>query len=139
MIVSYEGIRGGILLREVNTEEEAFAEMRRYLKVNRISSTYTEVYWQKVNENIGVLTGHKRVAMARKPSGGATFGIYYEGRPTHLELGSEEKWGIKRPTPPFVGFNPDYYFRGDINENVCWYDEVAAYFDDLEKRKAGGE
>ena len=44
MIVSYEGIRGGLLLREIETEEEAFAEMRRYLEVNNISSNYTEVW-----------------------------------------------------------------------------------------------
>ena len=45
MIVSYEGVRGGLLLREVETEQEAFAEMRRYLEVNNIPSNCTEVYY----------------------------------------------------------------------------------------------
>ena len=38
MIVSYEGVRGGLLLREVKTEQEAFAEMRRFLEVNNITT-----------------------------------------------------------------------------------------------------
>ena len=51
MIVSYEGVRGGLLLREVETEQEAFAEMRRFLEVNNIPSNYTEVQWKEVDEN----------------------------------------------------------------------------------------
>ena len=138
MIVSYEGVRGGLLLREVETEEEAFAEMRRYLEVNNILSNYTEVYWKEVNENYGILARHKHIAMGSKPGGGgADFGIYYEGRPTHLELGSEEKWGIKREQYPSQK-NFSYYFKASENKYVCWYDEVTRYFQDLAERKAGG-
>lgn len=136
MIVSYEGVRGGLLLREVETEEEAFAEMRRYLEVNEIPSTYTEVEWKEIDANYEILARHKRVSMCCRPSGGVTFGIYYDGQPKHLELGSEEKWCIKREQYPFKNFS--YYYKASANKYVCWYDEVSAYFKDLEARKAGG-
>ena len=47
MIVSFEGKIGGVKLREVNTEQEAFAEMRRYLEINQIASNYTEIVWRE--------------------------------------------------------------------------------------------
>lgn len=138
MIVSYEGVRGGLLLREVETEEEAFAEMRRYLEVNRIPSVYTEVKWEEVNENYGILTRYKHVAMGGKTLGdGADFGIYYEGQPTHLELGSEEKWGIDRDKFT-LRYEVSHHFKPSENKFVCWYDEVSRYFQDLAERKAGG-
>lgn len=140
MIVSYEGARtrGGLLLREVETEQEAFAEMRRFLEINNIPSNYTEVQWKEVNENYGILARHKHIAMGCEPGGGgADFGIYYEGQPAHLELGSEEKWGIKREQYPSQK-NFSYYFKASENKYVCWYDEVAKYFQDLAVRKAGG-
>ena len=137
MIVSYEGVRGGLLLREVETEQEAFAEMRRFLEVNNIPSNYTEVQWKEVDENYGILVRHKHIAMGCKPGGGgADFGIYYEGQPKHLELGSEEKWCIKREQYPHKNFS--YYYKPSENRYVCWYDEVAEYFRDLAVRRAGG-
>lgn len=139
MIVSYEGKRGGILLREVKNEQEAFAEMRRYLEVNNIPSNYTEIRWEEVNESRGILTRYKHVAMrcAKSSSDGVDFGIYYEGHPAHLELGSEEEWGIRRDQPP--PYNYSYHYKYSENKFVCWYDEIAEYLKDLAERKAGGE
>lgn len=136
MIVSYEGARGGILLKEVETEEEAFAEMRRYIKVNNIPSNCTEVQWVDVDENRGIFTRYKKVSMVNTIGHGVSFGIYYEGQPAHLELGSEEKWEIQRDDWP--SRNPSYYYKESENKFVCWYDEVARYLQDLAERKAGG-
>lgn len=137
MIVSYEGVRGGLLMREVNTEEEAFAEMRRFLKVNDLSSNFTTVSWAEANEDRGILARHKYVCMTNVLAEGASFGIYYEGHPTHFELGSEEKWGIKREKI-LLNRNLAYYYKSSASAYVCWYDEVTRYFQDLAERKAGG-
>lgn len=136
MIVSYEGVRGGLLLREVKTEEEAFTEMRRFLEVNRIPSVYTEVRWQDADERMGHLARHKRIYMGCKVDNGVTFGIYYDGQPRHLELGSEKEWGIKRELFTYKNFS--YHYRSTVNGRVCWYDDVMTYLKDLAERKAGG-
>lgn len=133
MIVSYELVSGGLLLREVETEAEAFAEMRRFNEVNHIHSDVTEIRWVEEKENLQHLKipRHKEVVMV------TGFGIYYDEPPTFLELGDESKWGIKREG--LIPYNPSYHFNHTINQFVCWYDEVKAYFEDLDKRKAGEE
>lgn len=136
-MVSYEGVHGSILLRTVETEQEAFAEMRRFLEVNKIPSDYTEVRWQEVNPQKRIFTRYKHVSMVCSNGGGEDFGIYYEGTPLHLELGPEEKWNIKREQYPSRG-SESYYYKASENRYVCWYDDVAAYFRDLAIRKAGG-
>ena len=137
MIVSYEGVCGGLLLREVETEEEAFAEIRRFLEVNKILSVYTEVRWVDPSESYWSKTRHKRITMGTRSDGCKSFGIYYTGYPDHLELGSEESCGIKREYLPIN--NHSYYYKSSENKYVCWYDEVVEYFKDLAKRKAGEE
>lgn len=138
MFVTYETTLGGILLREVETEFEAFAEMRRFIEINHIGSDVTEVRWVEEKENLHhlIIPKHKKVAMGTKAVflKGAGFGIYYDEEPTYLELGDEAKWGIDRGL-----FSLSYHFNDTINESVCWYDEVKAYLEDLDKRKAGGE
>ncbi len=136
MIVSYEGAMGGLLLREVETEQEAFAEMRRYLEVNNIPSNYTEVYWKEADERFGIVR-HKRIVM------GVThdfympkFGIYYEGQPKYLEFKPEEKRCTEKEKHPCG--NAICYHSPSF-KHQCWYDEVAEYFRDLAKRKEGGE
>lgn len=137
MIVSYEKFQGGLMLREVETEEDAFAEMRRYLEVNKIPSTYTEITWQEVDEQHRITARHKRVTMGCDSDESVTFGIYYEGQPGCLELGSEERWGIDRDKLPLN--NIHYYYKSSQHKHVCWYDEVVAYFRDLAQREERGE
>ena len=133
MIVSYELASGGLLLREVETEAEAFAEMRRFNEVNYINSDETEVRWVEAKENYlhKIIPRHKVVVMH------TGFGIYYDSLPEFLELGTEERWGIKRDG--LIQFNPSYHFNHTTHKYVCWYDEVATYLKDLEIRKAGGK
>lgn len=132
MFVAYENVYGGILLREVNTEEEAYAEMRRFTEVNHISSDVTEIYWVEEKENLH----HIRVPRHKKVVMTAGFGIYYDEPPPYTKLGSRSKWGITSEW--FDEFNPSYHFNPTLKRHVCWYDEVAAYLKDLSKRKAGG-
>lgn len=87
MIVSFEGKIGGVKLREVNTEQEAFAEMRRYLEINQIASNYTEIVWREEKEHFwGTHQAHKEVSMKNSGGYGATFGIYYEGTPKNIGI-----------------------------------------------------
>ena len=110
-----------ILLKEVSTEGEAFAEMRRFLEVNHIVSNETTVE---------PFADHKKVTM------GATFVIYYDEKPSHMELGTEKQWGISRK--PFTAeYEICHHYNPAINERVCWYDEVKAYLDDLKRRNGG--
>lgn len=156
MIVSLEYIwlqsTGGFLMREVNTEEEAFAEMRRFLAVNNIPSDTTGVHWsdEKRCENLGIPM-HKRVVMYQSgytPSHAQgypdpCFGIYYgTDRPRYEHLGSYEEYGLsvkintytgkpvlKRGEPVLIS---DYYSDG------CeWYTPLARYLEDLKKRTGG--
>lgn len=138
MIVSYERFKGGLLLREVATEEEAFAEMRRFLEVNNIPSDYTTVKPKLVYKDNEFLTSYKYVGMGSTLDGyTVAFGIYFEGQPDNLELGSEERWHIEREDYP-SRMNFSYRYKPSENRFVCWYDEVAEYFRDLAERKAGG-
>ena len=120
MIVSHEARGGcfippgapticGLLLREIETEAEAFAEMRRFNEVNNINSDETEVRWiEAINHSGKIIPRHKSVVMT------TMFGIYYDdSKPPILEL-TEKQRDTER------------------------YDEVMKYFKDLELRKAGG-
>lgn len=134
MIVSFEGKVGGVKLREVNTEQEAFAEMRRYLEINQIASNYTEIVWREEKEHFwGTHQAHKEVSMKNSGGYGATFGIYYEGTPRHLEIEPAEKWEVHRDSP-FTLYNPDFHYNPTKKVNVCWYDDLANYFEDLWNR-----
>ena len=117
----------GTLLCEVNNEEEAFAEMRRFLKVNRISSDVTYV---KMIEERELKPRHKEVSMClegcqlynrseNKDIRGVTFGIYYGAdRPRYKTLGTLD--------------------AGVLCEEDEWYNCIKHYLNDLAVRKAGG-
>ena len=137
MILTYERfLIGGVLLCEVETEEEAFFEMRRFLKVNRIISDKTTVKtFYKTDGNDPELM-RKEITMTHGCSDVAVFGIYYKGSPNYGELGDESDWGIDR-TVLLKGQNINYRYCSSKNCFVCWYDEVAAYLADLKTRKAG--
>ena len=137
MIVSYfpqiapgiGSIHGDIMLREVNTEEEAFAQMRRFLEVNNHISNCTTVF-KKPNG--------KSVIMSYGNSGDSLrFCIYYEGQPTHLTLAPEEKYEIDRNRLPSSNFA--YRYVASLRKFICWYDEVKEYLRDLDERKVGGD
>lgn len=134
MIVSFEGKIGGIKLREVETEQDAFAEMRRYLEINQIASNYTEVVWREAKEHHwGTHHAHKEVAMCNSGGYGATFGIYYDGSPRYSGIEPAENWEVHRDSP-FTLYNPDFSYNPTKKKNVCWYDDLETYFEDLRKR-----
>ena len=138
-MVSFEGKIGGVKLREIQTEQEAFAEMRRYLEVNQIASNYTEIAFREEKEHFwGVHQAHKEVAMCNSGGYGATFGIYYTGVPRHLEMEDAKKWDVDRESP-FTLYNPDFHYNPTKKANVCWYDDLVHYFEDLSKRMEASE
>lgn len=139
MIVSYEGKIGGIKLREVETEQDAFAEMRRYLEINQIASNYTEIVWREAKEHHwGIHQAHKEVSMCNSGGYGATFGIYFEGEPRYQKMESAEEWDVHRDSP-FTLYNPDFSYNPTKKKNVCWYDDLENYFEDLKKRTEASE
>ena len=136
MILAYKRfLIGGVLLCEVETEEEAFFEMRRFLKVNRIISDKTTVKTFYKNDGNESELMHKEITMTHGGNDVAVFGIYYKGSPNYGELGDESDWGIDRTA--LKGYNINYRYCSSKNCFVYWYDEVAAYLADLKTRKAG--
>ena len=83
MIVAAYACHGQLLfkMREVDTEEEAFYEMRRFIKVNGILSETTSVHVKEFDTNASKNIG-KAVGMGGENDssigGGASFFIYYD-------------------------------------------------------------
>lgn len=158
MIVALEYIwlqsTGGIMMAEVKTEEEAFAEMRRFLEVNQIPSDVTSVNMVEEREYAGrTIPCHKEVRMCQygyippmiREFPDPCFGIYYGAdKPQYDRLKSIEEYGltvkkdyygkIKLDEHGYPVLVNDYYDKGNK-----WYMPMAAYLKDLEKRKAGEE
>jgi hypothetical protein len=139
LILSYESAYGGILLKEVDSEEEAFAEMRRYIQINHIRSDYTTVQWKddKPSTTYGVLPRHKEVFFGEM----ALFGIYYSPyKPIHSGLDTREHWGVDDEG---INRSRSLRYNEEIHQRVCWYDELENYFNDLklrsiDKKEEGG-
>lgn len=151
MIVSLEYIweqcTYGILMREVETEQEAFAEMRRFLEVNNISSNATETRWRsqsrckclgspRIKEVIMLQSG-----VNSKPS--PCFGIYYgTDRPKYDRLGSYKKYGLTMKMNPITGEpfieNGEPILVSSAYPNGCkWYIPLVIYLMDLKERIGG--
>jgi hypothetical protein len=156
LIVSLEHIwlqsTGGYVMREVSTEEEAFAEMRRFLEVNHIPSDVTTVVM--VEEQVrpwATIPRHKEVTMRQRgfippiirsyPN--PCFGIYYgTDRPKYSTLGTLEEVGLEVKKDGLGNIMRDddghpvlvsnWYEKGNK-----WYMPLKIYLDDLAKRKAG--
>ena len=142
-----------ILLCEVNSEEEAFAEMRRFLEINRISSNTTNVKMVESHEHVGrIVPRHKEVYMSlngrppydrskNKYIESVTFGIYYgSDRPRYEKLGAIEDWGLCEEKDWKTGEIKLVRKGHRIAEITSgeWYNCVKRYIDDLAVRKAGG-
>lgn len=158
MIVSLEYIwcqsTGGFFMKEVQTEEEAFAEMRKFLELNNIPSDVTSVTMIEEGERFGrILPRHKEVRMCQyrhispyaREYPNPCFGIYYgTDRPEYEKLGSLEECGLKikrdglgnvvkdeNGHPVLIS---DWYSNGNR-----WYMPLKIYLDDLAKRKEDDE
>lgn len=164
MIVSLEyvihtyagyGTSANLLLREVENEEEAFAEMRRFLEINRISSNTTYVKMVESHEYAGrIVPKHKEVYMSlegcppynrseNKDIESVAFGIYYgSDRPRHEQLGTIEDWGLcwkkEWPSGEMKLVKDEKHWSGTYMDSGEWYNCVKRYLDDLAIRKAGG-
>lgn len=126
---------GKILLCETENEEEAFAEMRRFLEINHISSNITYVKVVESHEYAGrIVPRHKEVYMSLKgcPPYNRTenkdikfvaFGVYCDSDCSKEKLGIPEDWRLCEET--------------DLKTNKT-YICVKRYLDDLTERKAGG-
>lgn len=129
MILAYETALGGIKMCEVEDEAQAFAEMRRFNEVNHVESDETDVYWVEEKEHAITkikIPRHKKVDMMHG------FGIYHDAPPPYLQLGDESTWEVRRDVT-----SSDYRYNPALRKSVCWYDELVAYFKDLETRKGG--
>lgn len=139
-----------IMLCEVQNEEEAFGEMRRFLQINDIDSDLT--YVEMVNEKrdcLGrVIPKHKEVGMYQGNSeysaydvSGATFGIYSQpNNPRLCELGTLEDWHLHEEKDWDTG--EIHLVRDEEHclrpfESGEWYKCIKRYFADLAHRKAG--
>lgn len=141
-----------ILLCEVENEEEAFGEMRRFLQVNNIYSDLTYVKMVEEHEYLGrIIPKHKEVGMYQGCSEydaykvkAATFGIYYNRHPEFKQLGIPEDWGLCEERDRQTGEihlvkDEKHRFRYFSIESGEWYNCVKRYFNDLATRKAGGD
>lgn len=84
MILSVESMSGYyIKLREVRTEEEAFAEIRRYLEVNSFYSDTTTVYKKTCKGRNEIESLNKFVCVDHCAGVNFTFQIHYENEPEY--------------------------------------------------------
>lgn len=159
MIVILENVSCGsgayatdILLCEVQNEENAFGEMRRFLQINNIDSdvTYVKIVEEKCDCLGRVIPKHKEVGMYKGYSAytaydvtGATFGIYSQpNHPRLRELGAPEDWYLHEKKDRDTGEthlvrDEEHCLRPFHIESGEWYKCVKRYFADLAHRKAG--
>lgn len=84
MILSVESLSGCyIKLREVCTEEEAFAEIRRYLAVNNFYSDTTTVYKKTRKDRNEKESHNKFVCVDHCAGNDFVFQIHYENEPDY--------------------------------------------------------
>lgn len=134
--------RIGLLLRQVETKEEAFAEMRRFLEVNNIPSDYTSIWTHKYTEVTMGYDGYIDPSDETIKVIGVTFGLRDDkDRPRHETLGTPEDWGLEEERDWRTGEirlveKRSYSMLTDTAE---WYNCAKRYFDDLRVRKGGDE
>lgn len=142
-----------LLLCEVSSEEEAFAEMRRFLYVNHIFSNLTSVEMVEEGERrFKLVPKHKEVWMVvdkdhKNEFGdkgeGAIFHIYYDSdRPRREVLGSLEEWGLREEFDSKTGNTHLFYDVKCVGGEIItysgkWYKYIKRYLEDLAMRKAG--
>ena len=152
------GTSANLLLREVENEEEAFAEMRRFLEVNHISSntTYVSMVERREYSEECITPRHKEVSMylegcppynrsENKDIESVAFGIYYgSDRPRYEKLGTIEDWGLCEKRDWQTGEmrlvkDEKHSINSVVLDSGEWYNCVKRYLDDLSIRRAGGE
>lgn len=140
-------------MREVATEEEAFAEMRRFLEVNNIPSDVTSVSFFEERQIGGKqIPPHKTVLMQQcgfippkiKSYPNPCFGIYYSPHKPLIEtVGTFEENGfaIKRDCFGEVVYDEESGYPVLVSdlykEGNTWYTPLMIYLKDLANRKAG--
>lgn len=153
MIVTLEHmwyqVTGGIMMKEVDTEEEAFAEMRRFLQINNVESDVTAVRIVEEYERFGrIVPKHKEVRMCLcgRPSfdgkyADPCFGIYYgTDKPKYMRLKTIEEYGLTikkdyygNPVIDQNGYQMligDYYEKGNK-----WYMPLSTYLSHISEQK----
>lgn len=119
MIVTREGAIEGVILREVETEEEAFYEMRRFLEINNVDVEYVEVKMEDMSQSYAPQPRPAFKLIRMHPY---KFGICYEYSKFLLKFNPDStKWSDREK----VVYTPRCYDKN----------ELMAYFDDLEQRK----
>lgn len=139
-------------MKRVATEEEAFAEMRRFLEVNNIPSDVTAVAIVEERERwLKIVPRHKEVYMLQcgytpksiQKYPDPCFSIFYDSdRPEYETLCSIEELGleVKKDYLGNTVFDEnghpvlisDWYHMGQK-----WYMPLKAYLEDLAAREAG--
>lgn len=145
---------GSIMIAEVDSEEEAFAEMRRFLKVNKIPSDSTSFSIVAEHEYLGkIIPTYKKVWMfqcgyivsnSTQKFPNPCFGIYY---------GNDKPRGgtLKRMEDYDLTIKKDYYGKTVVDENGLpvlvndyypegnkWYMPIFVYLQNVWESKKGG-
>ena len=121
MFVTLERFKSGLILREVETEEEAFDEIAYFLAANNIQEEQTAVY----DCSIGALPTDEDPTSANKLIyvGGIKFGLSDRYNEHLFEFEPDEtKWD-----------RTHQMFFVD-NKLTSRREQIIAYFDDLKKR-----
>lgn len=158
MIVALEHIwrqsTGSITMAEVETEEDAFAEMRRFLAVNNIPSDTTTVCIVDEHEYLGqIIPRHKEIYMCQRgfippmiqeyPN--PCFGIYFGAdEPRGKKLKHYSEYGIEIKKSNLTGDpvtdsegHPILIHSGWLNDENKWYMPLYLYLEDLKQRNGG--
>ena len=158
MIVTLEHIwlqhTGSIIMREVATEEEAFAEMRRFLLINSIPSNVTGVKTVEEEEYAGrIIPKHKEVYMPQhgcvkldgKGFPNPCFGIYDNAYKNVLsELKTSEEYGlsVKKNYRGEVVLDDNGYpmlVNNYYTEGNKWYTPLRIYLQSIHPKKDGDQ
>ena len=143
MILSIESMplsaNSYIQLCIVSTEEEAFAEICRYLEINNIFSDTTTVWKESRTDVSGVASTNKIIKMGKD----LTFQIHYDNKPDYISLDdilakdSHYAYSVQRKTD--YGYNSLKCFRSNNAYGgvfSSWFpDEYERYMLDRNKRE----
>lgn len=143
MILSIESMpmsaNSYIQLCIVSTEEEAFAEIRRYLEINNIFSDTTTVWKEFRTDMSGITSTNKIIKMGKD----LTFQIHYDNKPDYTSLddilANNPHYAYSVQNKTDYGYNSLKCFRSNNAYGgvfSSWFpDEYERYMLDLKERR----
>jgi len=129
-------------MTEVETEKDAWAEIRRYLEVNHIESGQTGIYIEKavdpktnqVIEEYKQIFLYENLSIKEIPQVYEIFEIRDKSKPSYCDELPESEIRYEHQYP----HDKQWFAQRTLGgEYTWWYDEYKVYKADLEKRKQG--